>query len=243
MVCAVVEKPCAVPLCGTILRSARGGLRAPVPVYNRVTDPRGGWQLIVVAVLAAAAGLAGCVRDTDGSGTARAWLPHGSAAGATEAIAGAASAAGTAGVAASDVEGVAREADAIGAGARLPARIRRLSNAEYNGSVAALLGSERKPARGFAPDARQGGFTVSEAQRVDAVLARQLFAAAEQLSAEARGRTAQLAPCATPTDPEGCARAFIHDFGARAFRRPLIEEESALCSSRVVRGRACGEES
>jgi hypothetical protein len=109
----------------------------------------------------------------------------------------------------------------------IPARVRRLSNAEYNGSVAALLDTELAPGTSFAPDARQAGFTVNEAQRVDSVLAKQLFAAAEQLAAEARPRFAELAPCATPDDPEGCARSFIADFGARAYRRPLIDEEAA----------------
>lgn len=108
----------------------------------------------------------------------------------------------------------------------IPARVRRLSNAEYNGSVAALLAAELTPARDFTPDARQAGFTVNEAQRVDAVLAKQLYAAAEQLAIDARPRIAQLAPCDTPEAPEACARAFIADFGERAYRRPLLAEES-----------------
>jgi Protein of unknown function (DUF1592)/Protein of unknown function (DUF1588)/Protein of unknown function (DUF1595)/Protein of unknown function (DUF1587) len=109
----------------------------------------------------------------------------------------------------------------------IPARIRRLSNAEYNGSVAALLGTQLTPGSSFAPDARQAGFTVNEAQRVDAVLARQLFTAAQQLAADARARFGELAPCATPGDPEVCARAFIASFGARAYRRPLVADEAA----------------
>ncbi|HKP55083.1 MAG TPA: DUF1587 domain-containing protein, partial [Polyangiales bacterium] len=65
----------------------------------------------------------------------------------------------------------------------IPVRVRRLSNGEYDGTVAALLGTELAPGRGFAPDKRQAGFTANEAQRVDSVLAGQLFAAAEQLAA------------------------------------------------------------
>ena len=122
--------------------------------------------------------------------------------------------------------GDAERSDAASVEPLLPARIRRLSNAEYNGSVAALLSTELAPARGFAPDARQAGFTVNEAQRVDSVLAKQLFAAAEQLAADARARFGKLAPCATPNDPEGCARSFIARFGARSYRRPLDQEEA-----------------
>jgi hypothetical protein len=108
----------------------------------------------------------------------------------------------------------------------IPERIRRLSNAEFNGTVRALLGTELAPGHHFAPDIRQAGFTENEAQQVDAVLGKQLFAAAEKLAAEARGRIAQLAPCATPTDAEACARNFIASFGARAYRRPLEPEEA-----------------
>jgi len=195
-------------------------------VYKRVTDRRGGQSCIgaiaiVTASFWAAVGLLGCERGLEPGATgtrerARPWLPH------YAAVAGA-DGAGTAGATADG------RAEVL-----LPARIRRLSSAEYDGSVAALLGGAlpdvtHKPSRGFAPDARQGGFTVNEAQRVDAVLAKQLFAAAAQLAAEARGSFTQLAPCAAhelSADSEGCARAFIADFGARAYRRPLSEEES-----------------
>lgn len=110
--------------------------------------------------------------------------------------------------------------------ALIPARIRRLSNAEYDATAHALLGSESRPGAGFAPDARQAGFTVNDAQRVDAVLVKQLFAAAETLAAEARPRFGELAPCGSPDDAEGCAADFIQSFGSKAYRRPLNTEEA-----------------
>src|SRR5690606_19862651 len=67
----------------------------------------------------------------------------------------------------------------------LPSRIRRLTNAEYNASVQGLLGTSLAPADDFPPDARQHGYTVNEAQRVDPVIARALDEAALQLAAEA----------------------------------------------------------
>jgi hypothetical protein len=109
----------------------------------------------------------------------------------------------------------------------IPARVRRLSNAEYNGSVRALLGTDLSPGHDFAPDARQAGFTENEAQRVDTVLAMQVSAAAAKLAIEARKTFGLVAHCPTPADPEACARAFIASFGARAYRRPLIEAEAA----------------
>jgi hypothetical protein len=117
------------------------------------------------------------------------------------------------------------------AAALIPARIRRLSNAEYDASVQALLGTKQTPAAStFPPDARQGGFTVNDAQRVDPVLAKQLSAAADALATEAvaNGTLARLAPCA---DPQGagaaCAKTFVQTFGAAAYRRPLTDAEAA----------------
>jgi hypothetical protein len=111
--------------------------------------------------------------------------------------------------------------------ALIPARIRRLTNAEYDASAAQLVGTTQQLAQDFAPDARQQGFTVNDAQRVDSVLVKQLFAAAETLAAEARPRFAELAPCDTPETPEACASQFIESFGSQAYRRPLSTEESA----------------
>ena len=111
--------------------------------------------------------------------------------------------------------------------ALLPVRVRRLSNAEYDATVAALLGTRLTPGRSFAPDKRQSGFTSNAAQRVDVVRAQQLSAAAVQLATEARARLDQLAPCEPGRGLEACAQDFIAAMGARAFRRPLAAEESA----------------
>lgn len=109
----------------------------------------------------------------------------------------------------------------------MPAGIRRLTNAEYDATVRVLLGTNLKPSESFAPDSRQDGFTVNEAQRVDPVLAKQLAAAAETLAAEAKGKIATFAPCADPnTQAEACAADFIRSFGTRAYRRPLDAAEA-----------------
>ena len=114
-------------------------------------------------------------------------------------------------------------------GSLIPARVRRLANAEYDASVQALLSTQRSPASepDFPPDLRRDGFTVNAAQRVDAVIIERLADAADALATEAQqnGTLARLAPCAPPADGASCARTFISTFGAKVYRRPLIEDE------------------
>src|SRR5688572_12386466 len=112
----------------------------------------------------------------------------------------------------------------------VPARVRRLAAAEYDASVRALLSTEQRPASApdFPPDLRQDGFTVNDAQRVDAVIIERLADAAAALASEARqnGTLARLAPCAA-ADSANCARSFITSFGAKVYRRPLLDEEAS----------------
>jgi len=127
------------------------------------------------------------------------------------------------------------------ASASLPARIRRLTNAEYDASVRVLLGVTEAPSVKFSfpPDAKQGphnspagaAFTVNDAQRVDPVLADKLDTAALAIVAQVRmnDRLNALPPCES-TDAAGgetCAKAFIQGFGAKAYRRALSSDESA----------------
>ncbi|HXJ19419.1 MAG TPA: DUF1592 domain-containing protein [Polyangia bacterium] len=111
----------------------------------------------------------------------------------------------------------------------LPARVRRLANAEYDASVQALLSTGRSPTSEleFPPDLRRDGFTVNAAQRVDPLIVERLADAADTLATEAQanGTLARLAPCATPAGGPSCARKFITTFGAKVYRRPLVEDE------------------
>lgn len=114
--------------------------------------------------------------------------------------------------------------EGVDASSLLPARIRRLTAAEYGASARALLDTTQEPELEFAPDARQGGFTTNDAQRVDPVLARQISDAATDLAAEFKTKVDEEAPC-TNSDEEACARTFIENFGPRAYRRPVDEAE------------------
>jgi hypothetical protein len=114
--------------------------------------------------------------------------------------------------------------------ALLPARVRRLANAEYDATVSALLATDASPATDadFPPDLRQGGFTVNDAQRIDTVLVERLAEAADALAAEARasGLLSRLAPCRDRARARGCARAFIRSFAPKVYRRPLDADEA-----------------
>jgi len=113
----------------------------------------------------------------------------------------------------------------------LPPSIRRLTNAEYDASVQALLGTTMTPSTtyNFPPDSRQiGGYTLNDAQRVDPVLTKALDDAAQALVTEARtaGKFTTLAPCSNATTGgEACAKTFITSFGAKAFRRAVATTE------------------
>jgi hypothetical protein len=144
-----------------------------------------------------------------------------SAGGVSDAPAGGAGRAGSAGA----------PAGTGGAGftSLIPARVRRLASAEYDASVQALLETTQAPASGpdFPPDLRQDGFTVNDAQRVDALIIERLADAADALATEAQanGTLARLAPCDAAVDATTCAKAFITTFGAKVYRRPLLDAE------------------
>jgi len=186
-------------------------------------------------------GAAGSAGSSPGSGGSGAVTSPGS--GGT----GAATSAGSGGTGAATSPGSGGTGASTGTGGGtvaaspyMPARVRRLTNAEYDASVQALLGATMAPSAAYAfpPDARQGpagapagpAFTVNDAQRVDPVLADKLDTAAQALVTEARGngKLSALSPCANPTSGgEACARTFVQSFGAKAYRRPLSSDEIA----------------
>jgi len=110
----------------------------------------------------------------------------------------------------------------------LPARIRRLSNAEYESSARVLVGNSDPVTADFAPDTRQSGYTLNDAQRVDSLLVKQIGSAASKLGAEVRSKLDTLAPCADQAaGGEACAKTFIQSFASHAFRRPIGDDEVA----------------
>ncbi|MCB9701127.1 MAG: DUF1592 domain-containing protein [Myxococcales bacterium] len=118
------------------------------------------------------------------------------------------------------------ECDESGAGAR---RIRRLDHREYQRSVDAIFGGPVELGVSFAPDNVIDGYTNNAgALQVSGLLAEQYREAAEGMAGVIVDDLGRYLPCDPVADGEPeCAAAFIDDFGARAFRRPLSAGERA----------------
>lgn len=117
----------------------------------------------------------------------------------------------------------------VACGAPPPARVWRLSHAQYDRAVAALLGTTRTFAASFELEASGSGFKGgADSSYVSGTLARQYFDAAETLAAAAITQPARLLPC-TPADAAdaACVRRFIAELGRRAFREPLAADRAA----------------
>lgn len=107
----------------------------------------------------------------------------------------------------------------------IPARLRRLSNAEYERAASDLLGEPVAVQRRLPPDVRQEGFTLNATQPVPAAHATRLAVLAQELVdlSVARNST-RLVPCSAHPS-EGCIDQFVRDFSRRAFRRPPTDAE------------------
>jgi hypothetical protein len=104
--------------------------------------------------------------------------------------------------------------------------LRRLTHAEYDNSVADLLGDNTHPARNFPIDTQVGLFdNTAESQTVPVLLADQYLETAATL-AQAVPNVRTLVGC-DPTGTSGatCVRGFVERFGRRAYRRPLTADE------------------
>ncbi len=106
--------------------------------------------------------------------------------------------------------------------------LRRLTHAQYNNTVRDLLGDDSRVADQFPAEDFVGGYRNQfQSQSISPLLAESYGAAAEKLARSAfrGGDTHGLIPC--KTQDAACRQKFIRSFGAKAFRRPLLEAEVA----------------
>ncbi|MEO8131508.1 MAG: DUF1587 domain-containing protein, partial [Bryobacteraceae bacterium] len=105
--------------------------------------------------------------------------------------------------------------------------LRRLTHLQYNNTVRDLLGDEGNLAEQFPPEDFVNGFKNQyQSQSISPLLAEAYGVAAEKLAQNAfrGGDSRGLIPC-KQADP-GCAEKFVQSFGQKAFRRPLLKEET-----------------
>ncbi|WP_437760027.1 DUF1592 domain-containing protein [Sorangium sp. So ce1389] len=117
-----------------------------------------------------------------------------------------------------------------GAAARVGMPVHHMTAAEYNSTVAHLLGTRLRPADGF-PASGAKGFdaNASALSSLPQVLVQGYYDAARALAADAfssEARRAQILVCDPAQRADaGCPRDIIERFGLRAFRRPLEAAE------------------
>lgn len=124
------------------------------------------------------------------------------------------------------------------------APLRRLSNAEYKNTLKDLFAGVDGVAKAidsvvatFPPETESLGFRNNAAfLTVGSLVAQKFLDAAEQVAA-----VAARAPGLVACNPEEkgdveCAREFIRDFGAKAYRRPLGEDEVQRYEARFLAG-------
>lgn len=124
--------------------------------------------------------------------------------------------------------------------------VRRLTHSQYNNTVRDLLGDQTRPADSFPEEDFINGFkNQTTAQDIPPLLAEAYHTAAGKLARAAfqGGEDAnRLLPCKLQTAAGlDCAVAFVRQFGLRAFRRPLTENEvrryAGLLASEAKRSR------
>jgi hypothetical protein len=123
-------------------------------------------------------------------------------------------------------------------GVAVVTRVARLTHAQYDNTVQALLGIDDEPAASFAPDASEGyAFDNGINLRVDGRLGPQYRAAAEELAEKVANDSAFLARIVPCTEQSaGCSDQLIAELGKRAFRRPLNDAEKTRFSTLFARG-------
>ncbi|HMI89777.1 MAG TPA: DUF1592 domain-containing protein [Polyangiales bacterium] len=122
--------------------------------------------------------------------------------------------------------------------------IRRLSNAEYRNTIADLLDDEAladQVTGSFVSETESLGFRNSaKFLQVNTVTAQHYMDAAEEIAKQVRAKPASVLPCAPPAAnaESSCAAQFIRDFGRKAYRRPLTDDEVASYQAIYDKARA-----
>jgi len=122
--------------------------------------------------------------------------------------------------------------------ALITARLRRLSNVEYERSANELLGSNEPLRSELPPDERQDGYAINERQAVPSYFASELARVSERLSERAVSeQLGRLLPCPAGAGPSSaCVQRALGRLAFSAFRRPPSALEQAALLRLFARG-------
>jgi Protein of unknown function (DUF1592)/Protein of unknown function (DUF1588)/Protein of unknown function (DUF1595)/Protein of unknown function (DUF1587) len=175
-----------------------------------------------LVTLVAAGALLGVACTADVSGKAPGSGPNNTATGGSSATSGGAAATGGSG---NLVSPPMPGAPAVESAGRLP--FLRLTHREYSNTMAELLGDTTKPGTTFEPDS-PGTAGYDAPSNVATETARGYMTAAETLAATAITSKKLAIPCSAPADAAAektCVTSLVKDFGAKAYRRALVQGE------------------
>lgn len=120
------------------------------------------------------------------------------------------------------------EVPCVPAGVVAATPLLRITRTQADNLVHDLLPTTFVPSQVLSADEKLGPFAVNGVTQVTRGTAEQYQFVAQAISTEVTANVQRFAPCAAPTTGgAACAQAFIHDFGARAFRRPLDADAEA----------------
>ncbi len=121
----------------------------------------------------------------------------------------------------------------------------RLNSAEYNNSIADVLGTALQPASSLWANEEDLGFdNIASVLRVDDKQFQKYFDAAGTIADDVFGNVtlkSRFVSCAT-ADDAGCVQSVIHGLGLHLFRRPLASDEVATYEKVYAAARTQGED-
>jgi hypothetical protein len=115
---------------------------------------------------------------------------------------------------------------ACGEGGSPAIALRYLTRAEYENTIRDLFGAAQDVTGAFAPDESVGGYFANSTQAPSSTQLAMFLDTAQTLATIAIEERFDRFVACQPAD-EGCAQAFVTEFGRRAFRRPLAADEIA----------------
>lgn len=115
---------------------------------------------------------------------------------------------------------------------RVVAPLRRLTDVQYRNTVRDLFKGKVTSGKDFPAteigSSRSGFSTEPVANVVTALGSELMLSAAEDAALSVADNLPMLLPCAASSPNEACAKTFIDEYGRRAFRRPLGDDEKAF---------------